>query len=166
MTTQTNNVESQIQELQQQIRLMQLQQQLQQMQQSQQQGQQVSGSPTNGNGGSVASQVHKRGVRLEAATVKASIGGQMTGILRATLRDTDGEALQDKEIVFLVATTRQEVGRADTNARGVAEVSAGSNGLDPILWAEALATGWIAVFSGNREFLPAEAKATVHLSIA
>ncbi|GHE03983.1 hypothetical protein [Streptomyces alanosinicus] len=123
------------------------------------------GQQPGGSTASVATPVVKKHVRLEATATKGTVVGQATGTVKATLRDTDGEPLQDKEIVFILTTSRQELGRTATDPNGVAQLSAGSNIGDPQLWIEALGTGFTAQFAGTKEYYPAEAKATVRASI-
>jgi len=154
MTTQID-LQNQVEQLQKQLEMMKLQQQIEQMQGSQ------GGSPSGG----AASTVHKKHVKLEATSAKGTVIGQAAASGRATLRDTDGEPIQDQEIIFLVTTSRQEVGRSSTDARGVAEINAGSNIGDPQMWLEALGTGFTAVFQGTKEYYPAEAKASVRASL-
>ncbi|MFF2042518.1 hypothetical protein ACFVVX_19025 [Kitasatospora sp. NPDC058170] len=155
-TWQSNDTDQQLEDLRKQVEILKLQQQLQQLQGNQngQGGQQFNNAP-----------VHKENVQLTCYTVKGTVLGQAQAQLKATLLDSDGVGVQGASIVFVVSNTRREIGRGTTNGQGDAVAGTGSNILDPTIMLSGVGSGVTAIFNGNKQYLPAEARGTVEPSI-
>ncbi|MGW3209399.1 hypothetical protein [Streptomyces sp. NPDC001135] len=102
--------------------------------------------------------------QLTAATVKGTVMGQAQAQISAKLIDSDGEPIKGVPITFTVGSGRQ-IGIGVTDATGVAHLDSGSNLLDPILWAQALGSGYEAQFQGNKKYMPALAHGKIEPSL-
>ncbi|MEU9119631.1 hypothetical protein AB0C96_07185 [Streptomyces sp. NPDC048506] len=102
--------------------------------------------------------------QLTAATVKGTVLGQAQAQISAKLIDSDGEPIKGVPITFTVGSGRQ-IGIGVTDATGVARLDSGSNLLDPLLWAQALGSGYEVQFQGNKKFMPALAHGKIEPGI-
>ncbi|ANP54888.1 hypothetical protein J2Z21_001450 [Streptomyces griseochromogenes] len=102
--------------------------------------------------------------QLTAATVKGTVMGQAQAQISAKLIDSDGEPIKGVPITFTVGAGRQ-IGIGVTDATGVAHLDSGSNLLDPLLWAQAIGSGYEVQFQGNKKYMPALAHGKIEPGI-
>ncbi|MFJ4620746.1 Ig-like domain-containing protein [Streptomyces sp. NPDC088812] len=98
--------------------------------------------------------------QLTAYTVKGTIGGQATTTVKAELLDKNGKPIENAPLTFSIVSGRV-LGTKATGGDGIAEVNAGSNILDPLIWIQAAGSGYTVHFSGNEDYMPATATASI-----
>ncbi|MGW1991302.1 hypothetical protein [Embleya sp. NPDC001921] len=99
---------------------------------------------------------------LEVRNVQGHVVAKapISGEFEANLRDATTDApLAGREIVFRSSTTHREIGRATTDARGIARYDSGSRLAQPLLVGDVTATGVVAAFEGDAEYAPVEDRA-------
>ncbi|MFB7499284.1 hypothetical protein ACFC09_32125 [Streptomyces sp. NPDC056161] len=101
---------------------------------------------------------------LEATGTSGSALGQAQATLKATLTDQDGMPIVGQRIMFRV--NGRDIGSKPTDSNGEAVLDSGSHLGDPVIWAQAILTGYEAIYRGSPNYLPAEAKGKIQPAVS